>query len=338
MSEFSSAYDPGVQVSGDDVLSLHRNENLFIGPEWTVATAQRLVEQAAISSYPEATSLALREALAEFNGVEPANVFVGNGSDEVLSDLLSLLRRSHDAVSCLDVHFKVYPMLAERLAFRLDALPGDTFETGRVDASGFRGLALIDSPNGITGRRTRPEDLAALADDDGSFLIWDNVYGEYAYDEAPTLRKNVAFVRSFSKFYALAGLRVGYCIADADLVADMLARKDAFNVNGFAQVMALEALRRHDEFAALRDQLVACRGKLEKGLEELGFRVPPSEFVAVLATHAEHGAEHIQAELLERGVAVRRFADPETANYVRITIAPDPQRERLFTALREIVG
>ena len=92
MSEFSSAYDPGVQVSGDDVLSLHRNENLFIGPEWTVATAQRFVEQAAISSYPEATSLPLREALAEFYGVEPANVFVGNGSDEVLSDLLSLLR------------------------------------------------------------------------------------------------------------------------------------------------------------------------------------------------------------------------------------------------------
>ena len=203
MSQFSSRDDPGVQVTGDDdVLSLHRNENLFVDREWTVETAQRLVEQAAISTYPEATSLPLREALAELYGVETENVFVGNGSDEVLSDLLSLLRRSHDAVSCLDIHFKVYPMLAERLGYRLDALPGDTFTTGRIDASDFRGLALVDSPNGITGRRALPEDLFALADNDDSFLIWDNVYGEYAHDEKRRrLRENVAFVRSFSKFY-----------------------------------------------------------------------------------------------------------------------------------------
>jgi histidinol-phosphate aminotransferase len=338
MSAFSSTYDPGVQTGGDGVLALHRNENLFVGREWTVETAQRLVEAAAISSYPDATSLPLREALAEVYGVDASNVFVGNGSDEVLSDLLGLLRRSFDALSCLDVHFKVYPMLAERLAFRLDALPGRTFETGHVDARGFRGLALVDSPNGITGRRAERAELLALADDEASFLIWDNVYGEYALDEPPPLAGNIAFVRSFSKFYALAGLRIGYCIAEASVVADLLARKDAFNVNGFAQVMALEALRRRDRFAELRDELVACRKALVRELEGLGFEVPPSDFVAVLATHPRHGAAHIQAELLKRKIAVRRFSDPETENYVRITVAPDAQREQLVDALRDIVG
>jgi histidinol-phosphate aminotransferase len=338
VTRFGSTYDPGVQLDGADVLALHRNENLFVGPEWKVETARRLVPAAGISTYPEPTSLALREALAEHHGVEPANVFVGNGSDEVLADLLALLRRRHDALSCLDVHFKVYPMLAERLGFRLEALPGDTFRTGRVDATGFRGLALVDSPNGITGRRTAPEELLALAGDEGSFLIWDNVYGEYAGDAVPPLRPNLAFVRSFSKFYALAGLRVGYCLADADLVADLLARKDAFNVNGMAQVMALEALRRHDEFAALRDQLLEAKAELRSGLQELGFEVPATDFVAVLASHPDLDAARLQAELLERGIAVRRFDDPETAPFVRITVAPEPLRARLFAALSDIVG
>ena len=127
-------------------------------------------------------------------------------------------------------------------------------------------------------------------------------------------------------------------IADAELIAEMLAQKDAFNVNALGQLMALEALRRQDEFAALRDQLVASRTTLEDELAQLGFHVLRSEFVAVLATHPDHSAEHIQTELLKRGVAVRRFADPETANYVRITIAPKPMRERLFAALHDILG
>ncbi len=337
MTEFSAKYDPGVEVKGDEVLCLHRNENLFVGPEWTVDTAQRLVAQAAVSSYPDATSRPLREALAEHFGVQPENVFVGNGSDEVLADLLALLRHFFDVAHTPDVCFQVYPMLLERLAYAHEILPGNTFETGRIDPTGFRGLALVDSPNGITGRGLDAAELMRLADHEKSFLIWDNAYGEYAGDAAPPLRANVAFVRSFSKFFALAGLRVGYCIADESIVTELLARKDAFNVGGFAQVMALEALRRVDEFAALRDKLVENRKLLTAGLEGLGFRVLPSDFVAVLASHPEHDAERLRAELLARKIAVRHFTLPQVASFIRVTVAPEPQIERLLQALGEIV-
>ena len=339
MNEFGAKYDPGVEVEGDDVLCLHRNENLFVGREWTVDTARSLVEKAAISSYPDATSLPLREALAELYGVRPDNVFVGNGSDEVLADLLHFLRASHDTLHLLDVSFKVYPLLAERMGYRQEVIPGDTFETGHVDAKGFRGLAVVDSPNGITGSRLPEDELFALARDERSFLIWDNVYGEYAGDELPSpLPRNVAFVRSFSKFFALAGLRVGYCIADADLVGELLARKDAFNVNGFAQTMALEALRRRDSFLALRDRLVECRSELVDGLSRLGFRVKGSECIALLATHPEHPAQLLQDELMKRGIAVRRFSDAATANYIRVTVGPRPVVERFLRSLEEIVN
>jgi histidinol-phosphate aminotransferase len=338
VTKFSSKYDPGVEAPDTDVLCLHRNENHFVGPDWTVDTARALVESAAIASYPDATSRPLREALAELYGVESENVFIGNGSDEVLADLLSLLRLSFDTVSCLDVCFQVYPMLLERLGFASEVLPGETFKTGRVEASGFKGLALVDSPNGITGRAVDPEQLLGLADDPESFLIWDNAYGEYARHEMPAPRPNLAFVRSFSKFYALAGLRVGYCIADASLVSELLARKDAFNVGGFSQAMALEALRRRDEFEALRDRLVEQRTALTSALSGLGFEVMASDFVAVLASHPAHDAEHLRTELMKRKVAVRRFAHPAVENFIRITVAPEPQMGRLLDALGQIVG
>ncbi len=339
MKEFSAKYDPGVQVKSDSVLCLHRNENRFVGPDWTVEAARALVEKAAIASYPDATSLPLREALAELYEVEADNVFVGNGADEVLADLLRLLRESYDSVSLLDVCFKVYLLLAERFGYRQEVLAGNTFETGAIEVQDFRGLAVVDSPNGITGRSLPGAELMRLARDERSFLIWDNVYGEYGGDDLPTPRpKNVAVVRSFSKFYGLAGLRVGYCIADAALVSELLARKDAFNVNGFAQVMALEALRRRPEFLALRDQVLECRGELMDGLSRLGFRVQPSDCIAVLATHPVHAAASLQKELLKRNVAVRRFSDAATSNFIRITVAPRPELERLLDALGEIVN
>jgi histidinol-phosphate aminotransferase len=340
MSEFSHSYDPGVQASADDTLCLHRNENLLVGSEWSVDAAREAIPRAAISAYPDATSLPLREALAAQYGVATENIFVGNGADEVLADLLAVLRETYDTLGVLDVRFKVYDLLAERLGFATHVLPGESFASGHVDGSNFRGLAVIDSPNAISGSSLPVDEVLALAAPEGSFLIWDNVYGEYAYHELPQpLPANVVFVRSFSKFYGLAGLRIGYCIGEVGLIGRMLAQKDAFNVNGFAQVMGLEALRRHAQFAELRDTLVAHRHWLTTQLERLGFRVKPSDSVGVLATHGEHSAEWIQAELLARHVAVRRFADDElVSNYIRITAAPRPDLEQLLSTLRDVLG
>jgi histidinol-phosphate aminotransferase len=339
VSEFASKYDPGVQVGAEEALCLHRNENLFVGTDWTVDTARRLVERAGVGSYPDANCDELRAALADLYGVRPGNVFVGNGSDEVLADLFGLMRARFDAVHCLDACFKVYDLLAERTGFEKKVLPGDTFRTGHVDPTGFRGFAVVDSPNALTGRSLPREEILALADDPESFLVWDNVYGEYSGDELPVPpAANTAYVRSFSKFYGLAGLRVGYGIAEEGLVSELLARKDVFNVNGFAQVMALEALKRRDEFQALRDRLVECRAELVERLRALGFEVPPTDYVAVLATHPDHSAAHLQEELLARGVVVRRFPGEVTENYIRITVSPPESMEHFLRVLGEVVA
>lgn len=337
--KFAAKYDPGKEINGADWLSLHRNENLFVGREWTVEAAQNLVAKADIAAYPNPNSEALRGALAELHGVQPGNVFVGNGSDEVLADLLDLLRLHYDAMHVLDVCFRIYLLLAERYRYRVEVLSGHTFETGRIVAANWSGLAIVDSPNAITSAGLAPADLNALARAPKSFLIWDNAYGEFAGDTMPTaIQKNVVVVRSFSKFYALAGLRIGYCIADAGLVAELLARKDAFNVNSLAQIMALEALRRQEYFNAIRDQILQCRQELMQCLQNCGFKMHRPAGNYVLATHPEFAAEWLQEELMKRQIAVRRFPGPFTANHIRITVPPLSGIERLAKALREILA
>jgi len=336
--KFIAKYDPGKEISGADWLSLHRNENLFIGREWTVEAAKNLVEKADFAAYPNPNSEPLRGALAELHGVEPENIFVGNGSDEVLADLLDLLRHRYDTMSVLDVCFRIYLMLAERYRYRVEVLPGHTFETGRVAAAGWKGLAVVDSPNAITSACLSPADREALARAPNSFLIWDNAYGEFAGDVVPTdIHKNVVVVRSFSKFYALAGLRIGYCIADAALIAEMLARKDAFNVNSLAQIMALEALRRQEYFNAIRDQILQCRQELARHLQNFGFKMHRPAGNYILATHPAFTAEWLQEELMQRHIAVRRFPGQLTANYLRITVPPLAGIERLTAALHEMI-
>lgn len=336
--KFTAKYDPGKEISGDDWLTLHRNENLFVGREWTVEAAQHLIAKADLAAYPNPNSEPLRRALAELHGVMPENIFVGNGSDEVLADLLDLLRRRYETMHVLDVCFKIYLLLAERYRYRVEFFPGNTFVTGKVVVDDWKGLAVVDSPNAITSACLASAELEALARAPDSFLIWDNAYGEFAGDGVPvTVQKNVVIVRSFSKFYALAGLRVGYCIADAELIAELLARKDAFNVNSLAQIMALEALRRQEYFNAIRDQILQCRQMLAKCLQNFGFKMHRPAGNYILATHPKFAAALLQEELMKRHVAVRRFDGPLTANYIRITVPPAPGIERLAAALQEIL-
>ncbi|HMB68459.1 MAG TPA: histidinol-phosphate transaminase [bacterium] len=335
-----SKYDPGAEIHTEDVLCLHRNENLFISPSWSVDAARDLVEEARIATYPDPQCTELREELAKLYGVGVGNVFLGNGADEVIADLLALLRLRYDTLWLTDVCFKVFLMLADRLDFGTATLPGRTFVTGKIDPKGWSGLALVDSPNAITGLSQPRETLSELAAGEGSFLIWDNVYGEFAGDEIPRdVPENLAIVRSFSKFYGLAGLRIGYCIAGESIVSDLLARKDVFNVNSLAQRMAVAGLRRRDEFDRITTEIRRCRELMTERLLALGFELrQPSSAHYVLVRHPDLKAEHVQRRLLEHGIAVRRFEGEPTGDHVRITVPPERGIDQLHRALEGILN
>lgn len=333
-----SIYDPGVHVDNRDLLCLHRNENLFIDSQWLAALVAQSLEQAAVLRYPDAASQNLRVALARSYGVDADNVFVGNGSDEVLSDLLAFLRHQFSTMATLDVSFKVYDLLADRFGYERRTIAGDTFTSGRIEPETHLGLAVVDSPNAITGQRLDWAELRRLAEPDDSFLIWDNAYGEFAGDTMPDdLPENAVFVRSFSKFYGLAGLRVGYCIGHRRLIGELMLRKDAFNVNSVAQHAALAALAQKDRLSEAAQRMINCRSELTARLSARGFtwHTPAGNYV--LASHAVLPAAMLQDELLKRRIAVRRFAGNPTDNYIRVTVPPPDAIDQLTAALDEIL-
>ncbi len=334
-----NGYDPGPHEAGGDYLCLHRNENLFVPRDWTVEAARAGVAEARISSYPDGACHEIRSALAALYGVDVEQVHVSNGADGVLADLFGLLREKYDEVGLLDVGFRVYPLLARRYGYRTRTLPGETFRTGRLAATAWRGLAVVDSPNAITGARVDGKALATLARP-GNFLIWDNVYGEFAGDEVGSeICERQAIVRSFSKFYGLAGLRIGYCLAHAELVHGLSSRRDPFAVNSLAQRMALAALERREEFARLAVESARCRERLVVALRRLGFVVDHRSSASfVLVRHDTLAAYWLQRRLRENKIVVRRFQGEPTNDYLRITVPPPAGIERLTGALQSLVG
>jgi len=148
----------------------------------------------------------------------------------------------------------------------------------------------------------------------------------------------MVFVRTFSKYFGLAGLRIGYCIADSSLISELLARKDIFNVNALAQVMAQAALRRRDEFHNISQRLLEARDNLVSRLQEVGFSIKEPSANFILATHPTCTAKFLQAKLAEQKIAVRLYDGDLTSNYLRITVPTLDDQDRLMAALTRIIG
>ena len=290
-----------------------------------------------LSGYPDSSCLELRNELASLYDVSPDNIYVGNGSDGVLADVFRVLREDFESLSVLDVGFRVYLLLARRFDFRVEQVPGNTFSTGRVEPRREPTVYAVDTPNSVTGVQIPPQDISRLAEQTDSFLVLDNVHGDFANDRVPPVQENVAFIRSFSKYFGLAGVRVGYCIAHETIVRRMMEVKDIYNVSSIAQRLALEALHRRDLFRDAAERIVAARDRLVDLLERLDFDVHPPAANFVFATPRYADAASIQQELEQRGILVRRFSEPPIDNSIRITVPPEDAVDKLQQSLISIL-
>jgi histidinol-phosphate aminotransferase len=340
MTQYESApaarYDAGPEVSPGEWLRLHRNENLFLAKNPLVTTAP---EQYPVSNvfYPDENSSALRITLAAHYRVSTENIFVGNGSDEVLAILLQYLRKRFDALYIWKIGYAIYPVLGRRFQFmvhRIDDLDGSLLSAHHDS------LFLLDSPNAITGERSDRELMISLAQRPDCFLIWDNCYGEFCDDAAigVPLPANIIFVRTFSKFFGLAGLRVGYCLGAREIISDLMELKDVFNVNAVAQQFALRALCHREEFERCAAVMRSYRDQLVVLLRELGFLIRPPHGNFVFASHPMIEAKWILERLRDNRVQVRWYSNnPLTVNWLRITVPPPQQFESFSDIIRQII-
>ncbi len=286
----------------------------------------------------------MRETLAAYHGVGSENVFVGNGSDEVLAHAFAALLKHERPLLFPDVTYSFYPVYAQLTGVACETVPLDA--EMRVRIEDYRrpcGAIILANPNAPTGVALPLAAIAALVEAHADIpVVIDEAYVDFGAQSALALvarHPNLLVVRTMSKSRALAGLRVGYAIGEAGLIESLVRVKDSFNsypLGACAQAGAIASVEDEDYFQARLKDVVCEREAMTEGLQALGFEVLPSSANFVFARKSGFAGAELAGELRKRAVLVRHFAKPRTADYLRITVGTPPQSARLLAALREI--
>ncbi len=342
-----SGYVPGEQPDSPDVIKLNTNENPFPpGPEVQAALAE--IDAAALRRYPPPTALELRQTIAAHHQVDADNVIVTNGGDELLRLAISTFVENNESIAVLEPSYTLYETLAQaqgceflRLQLADDwSLPSNLFE--QLNDSDAK-MCLLPNPHAPSGTLLDESKLTELASAFKGILLIDEAYVDFV-DPA---RKhscvsmifqfnNVLLLRTFSKGYSLAGLRIAYGIGSDDLINPMQYKtKDSYNTDFIAQKLARAALLdqkyAQQSWAFVREQ----RKLLQVELEKLGFSCPESQANFLLFTVPEQqSAEEIYQFLKQQKILVRFFKQPGLDNKLRISIGSETENQSLISALK----
>ena len=340
-----SPYVPGEQPRIADLVKLNTNESPF-GPSPQALEAMRAAAADTLRLYPDPEATALRAALAAHHGVKPEQVFVGNGSDEVIAHAFAALLKQPQPLLFPDVTYSFYPVWAQLFGIACETVPLD--DDMRVRVEDYRraaGAIVIANPNAPTGVALPRAEIARLLDDHPDIpVLIDEAYVDFGGESAVPLiadHPGLLVVQTMSKSRALAGLRVGYALGDSGLIAALTRVKDSFNsypLGRIAQAGAAASVRDDGYFRESCAKIIATREAMVRALVGLGFAVLPSAANFVFARHPALGGAELAAALRQRAVLVRHFDKPRTAPYLRITVGTEDQTRRLIAAAADILA
>ena len=353
MSRFWSAtvralqpYVPGEQPKLPNLVKLNTNENPY-GPSPRALEALRGEIGDTLRLYPDPESTRLREAIASLYGdIAPAQVFVGNGSDEVLAHVFLALLKHERPILFPDITYSFYPVYCKLYDVAYRTVPlDDSFALRVADYAQPNGGIIFPNPNAPTGRLLPLADIDALLQaNPDSVVVIDEAYIDFGGESAVALvnrHPNLLVVHTFSKSRSLAGLRVGFAIGHVDLIDALNRVKNSFNsypLDRLAIAGATAAIEDREWFERTRQAVIRTRNELTRDLESLGVEVLPSAANFVFARHPRHDAEKSALALRQRGIIVRHFKLPRIDQFLRITVGTDEQCAALVAALRDIVG
>ena len=339
-------YVPGEQPKLANLVKLNTNENPY-GPSPRVLEALRAEAADTLRLYPDPNSDRLREAIAAFHGVQANEVFVGNGSDEVLAHaFLALLK--HDApILFPDISYSFYPVYCGLYEIEYREIPlTDAFEIKVDDYFMPNGGIIFPNPNAPTARLLALGEIERLlARNTDSVVVVDEAYIDFGGESAVGLVKKypqLLVVHTLSKSHSLAGLRVGYALGQAELIEALVRVKDSFNsypLDRFAQAGAIASMQDRAYFDQTRHKVMATRERLVADLAALGFEVLPSAANFVFARHPQKDGAELAQALRSRSIIVRHFKKPaRIAPFLRITVGTDEQCQALVAALRDLMA
>ena len=348
------AYTPGEQPKAKNVVKLNTNENPY-PPSPKCAAVLKSFDLDRLRRYPDPEFTELRTTLAKLNRTSPANVFVGNGSDEILALAAKCFVENDEQIASLDPSYSLYKTLA---AIRDVKWVGEDLRHETKDPASYVSrlpskvsLFLWTNPNAPTGTLAAPATIAAFARKFRGVVIVDEAYADFSRENCMRLataakNRNIIVMRTFSKSYSLAGLRVGYCVGPKDLIDALYKVKDSYNVDAIAQHVALAAVKDQKWMKANVAKVVRTRRWFTAELERRGWDVLPSESNFVFARPPAKGrsgilsasekAATIFSALRARNIFVRYFRGPKTGDRLRVTIGTDNQMKKLLKALDEL--
>ncbi len=338
-------YVPGEQPKITNLIKLNTNENPY-GPSPKVIAALQSVANESLRLYPDPNSDKLKAAIAEYHGLQANQIFVGNGSDEVLAHLFQALLKHDRPLLFPDITYSFYPVYCGLYDIEYDAIPlNANFEIEVKEYDRPNGGIIFPNPNAPTGVPLVLAEIEKLLQiNTESVVVIDEAYVDFGTKSAVKLintHPNLLVVQTLSKARSLAGLRVGYALGHQDLIEALIRVKDSFNsypIDRFAEAGAVAAMQDRAYFEETCTKVIATRDTLVRSLQDLNFEVLPSGANFIFAKHKTREGVELAAKLREQSVVVRHFKNPtRISNYLRITIGTDAQSKQLIAALNVIL-
>jgi histidinol-phosphate aminotransferase len=339
-------YVPGEQPKLPNLVKLNTNENPY-GPSPKVLEALHAEAAESLRLYPDPNSDRLRTAIAEFHDLALNQVFVGNGSDEVLAHAFQALLKHDKPLLFPDITYSFYPVYCGLYCIQYQTVSlTENFEISIDDYLKPNGGIIFPNPNAPTGCLLALSEIERLLQaNTDSVVVIDEAYIDFGGESAVKLINRypqLLVTHTLSKARSLAGLRVGYAIGHADLIEALHRVKDSFNsypLDRFAIAGATAAMQDQEYFEYTRNKVMATREQLVTNLQALDFTVLPSGANFIFARHASRDGAELTAKLRERSIIVRHFRLPERiAPFLRITIGTEQQCQLLIAALHEILA
>lgn len=340
-------YVPGEQPKIQNLLKLNTNENPYPpSPKVVDAVQAVLTHQAdALRLYPDPDATALKQAIAKQQNVDVSQVFVGNGSDEVLAHIFKAFFIQQAPILYPDITYSFYPVYSQFFGVQTKQIPlNEKFEIDISDYEQENGGIIITNPNAPTSIALGLDKIEqVLKANPNRVIVIDEAYVDFGAESAVELisrYENLVVCQTTSKSRSLAGLRVGFAIGQAHLIAALEAVKNSFNsypIDRFAIAAAVASFEDQDYFQEQCEKVIASREKLVANLTELGFNVLPSKANFIFATHSLHDAAQLAEKLREQGIIVRYFNKPRINQFLRITIGTDEQNQRLVDTLKMLI-
>ena len=330
------------------LVKLNTNESPY-GPSPKALEAISSQNNGDLRLYPDPEGVALKKAIAKLHGLNPNQIFLGNGSDEVLAHVFAGLLKQSNPVYFPDITYSFYPVYCKLFGIDYQTIAlGPDFEIDLTDYKTPNGGIIFPNPNAPTGRSiTRAEIQRLLARNSDSVLVVDEAYVDYGTESCiPLLQgencpENLLVVHTLSKSRALAGLRVGFAVGHPALIEGLERIKNSFNsypLGRLAQAGALAAIEDQSHLEASSAKVIQTREKLLRQLSALGFETLPSTANFIFTRHPKHAGAKIYQALRDRGIIVRHFTSPRIEEFLRITIGTDEQSAELVSALQEILS